>query len=141
MLERLAQLRGVGGAHAHRAADARGQLLERGLDDELAVVDDQHLVDRLRDLGEHVAGDEHRAPPRGERAQEVAQPAHALRVEAVGGLVEDQQLRVAEQRRREPQPLAHAQRVALDAPRARVVELDQRAAPRPRASRAARRRG
>ena len=51
-----------------------------------------------------------------ERAQEVAQPAHALGVEAVGRLVEDQQLGIAEQRRRQAEPLPHAERVALHAP-------------------------
>ena len=55
-----------------------------------------------------------RAPPR-ERAQEVAQPADPLRVEAVGRLVEHQHARVAEQRGGESEPLAHAERVALRA--------------------------
>ena len=45
-------------------------------------------------------------------AQQVAQPADPLRVEAVGGLVEDQDPRVAEQGGREAEPLAHAERVA-----------------------------
>ena len=39
----------------------------------------------------------------------------ALGVEAVGGLVEDQHLGVAEQRVREPEPLAHAERVLAHA--------------------------
>ena len=93
--------------------------------DEPAAVDDQHLVDGLGDLGEDVARDQHGAALGGERAQEVAQPAHPLRVEAVGGLVEDEQLGVAEQRRREPEPLAHPERVALDAAAGGAVELDQ----------------
>ena len=64
-------------------------------------------------------------PVGGERAQEVAQPAHTLRVEPVRRLVEDQQLGVAEQRGRQPEPLAHPERVPLDAPARRRVELDQ----------------
>ena len=84
---------------------------------------------------------EHRPPVGGERAQEVAQPAHALRVEPVGRLVEDQQLRVAEQRRREPEPLPHPERVALDAALRRSRRARPAAAPRRRASRAARRPG
>ena len=84
---------------------------------------------------------EHRATLRGERAQEVAQPAHALRVEPVGGLVEDEQLRLAEQRRREPESLAHAERVALDAAPCRILRARRGAAPRRRASRARRRPG
>ena len=120
-----ASFAGSGVRIADRAADARGQLLERRLDDELAAVDDQHLVDGLRDLCEHVARDEHGPLPGGERAQEVAQPAHAFRVEPVCRLVEDQQLGVAEQRGGEPEPLAHAERVPLDAAASRRVELDQ----------------
>ena len=57
--QRFGELRRFRGADADRSADARGQLLERGLDDQLAAVDDQHLIDGLCDLGEHVAGDQH----------------------------------------------------------------------------------
>ena len=64
-------------------------------------------------------------PSDGEPSQEVPQPADALRVEAVGGLVEHQDPRIAEQRRREAEPLAHAERVAARAPVAGVLERDQ----------------
>jgi hypothetical protein len=57
--------------------------------------------------------------------QEVPQPANALRVKPVGRLVEDQQLRVAKQRCREPESLAHPQRVPLDAPVGGVAEVHQ----------------
>ena len=43
------------------------------------------------------------------------------RIEAVGGLVEDQHLRVSEQRGRDGQPLAHAHRVPLHAPVGRAA--------------------
>ena len=99
--------------------------VERRLDDEPAAVDDQHLVDGLRDLGQHVARDEHRAAPGREGAQEVAQPADAFGIEAVRRLVEDEQLRLAEQRGGEPEPLPHAERVALHAPAGGRLELDQ----------------
>ena len=98
------------------------------------------LVDRLRDLGQHVARDEHRPAARRERAQEVAQPAHAFRVEPVRRLVEHEQLRLAEQRGGEPEPLPHAERVALDAPVGGRRRARRAAAPRRPASRAARRR-
>ena len=64
-------------------------------------------------------------PRRARVAQQGAQPADALRVEAVERLVEHQDLGVAEQRRRQPEPLAHAQRVRADAPARRVLEPDQ----------------
>ena len=88
-------------------------------------MDDDDVVDGLRDLGEHVARDEDGAPLGRHAAQEVAQPADALRVEAVGGLVEDQHARVAEQRRGEPEALAHAERVLARPAVGGVVELDE----------------
>ena len=51
-------------------------------------------------LAHQVAGDEHGAALGGERPQQAADPADALRVEAVDRLVEHQHRRVAEQRRR-----------------------------------------
>ena len=47
-------------------------------------------------------------------------------IEAVGGLVEDQDLGVAEQRVGEPEALAHAERVLADPPPGRrLVEADE----------------
>ena len=89
------------------------------------VGDHDHVVGGLAQLGQRVAGDQHRAALAGQRAQEVPQPADALRVQAVGGLVEHQHLRVADQRGREAEPLAHAQRVAARAPVGRVRERDE----------------
>jgi hypothetical protein len=47
-----------------------------------------------------------------------------LRVEAVRRLVENQKLRVAEQRRGETEPLPHPERVALGAPAGGIGQLD-----------------
>jgi hypothetical protein len=102
----------------------RGQFVEGGLDHEPAPVDDQHAVDGLRDLRQHVTGNEHGPAFRCERAQEVAKPAHAFRVEAVGGLVEDQQLGLTEQRSGQPESLPHAERIALHAAAGGAGELD-----------------
>ena len=69
---------------------------------------------------EQVGRDEHGAALGGELAQEAADPADALGVEAVDRLVEHEHARVAEQREREAEALAHAERVAAD-PAIRVV--------------------
>jgi hypothetical protein len=61
-----------------------------------------------------MAGNQDRTALRGERPEQITDPSHALRVQPVHGLVEDENGRIAEQRRREPQPLAHAQREAAD---------------------------
>jgi hypothetical protein len=72
-----------------------------------AGVQDGHLVAEVLDLGRVVAAQEHRRPAAGEAAQQSAQIPRAGRVEAVGRLVEDQQLGTAEQRGRRPQALPH----------------------------------
>ena len=82
----------------------------------------QHLINGLRDLRKYVARNEHRTTLRRQPAQEVTQPAHALRVKPVSRLIENQQLRVANQRRRQSQPLAHPQRMPLQTPPRRTVE-------------------
>ncbi len=64
-------------------------------------------------------------PSAARRAEEVAQPADALRVEPVGRLVEHQRARVSQQRAGQAEPLAHAERVALHPPAAGAVQLDQ----------------
>ena len=99
----------VGGAHER--AGAGQQLLARARGGDPAAADDHELVGDHLDLGQQVRGQQHGPAAVGEVAQQRAHPAHALGVEPVGGLVEDQHLGVAEQRVREPEPLAHAERV------------------------------
>ena len=53
-------------------------------------------------------------PPRASDDDQRAHVGHAGRVEPVGRLVEHDQLRVAQQRRRDAEPLLHAERVALE---------------------------
>ena len=112
-------------AHAHARAGAVAQRLERAVGDQPAVVDDHDLVDGLGDLREHVAGEQHGAPLGRQAAQEVAQPADALGVEPVGGLVEHEDPRVAEQRGGEAEPLGHAEREAARAPARGAAEVDE----------------
>ena len=101
------------------------QLVEFELPDELAIVDDQRRLDGLRDLGEHVARDQDRAPAGGEVVQEPSQPGDAGWVEPVRGLIEHDQLGVAEQGGGEPEPLAHPERVRAHRPIGGPLELDQ----------------
>jgi hypothetical protein len=73
-----------------------------------------------------VARHEHGAALRRLLAHEPAHPGDPGRIEPVGGLVQDQHPGIAEQRRRDRQPLAHAHRVALHAAAALVGEADGR---------------
>ena len=104
----------VGGAR--RGAGAREELVLGALGDDLAVPDDDDLVGDALDLVEQVRAEQHGAALVGVAAQQVAHPADAGRVEAVGRLVEDEHLRVAEQGVRDAEPLAHAERVVADPP-------------------------
>ena len=91
-----------------------------------SAADDHHPVGDGLDLGQQVRGEQHGAAAVGEVAQHAPHPAHAFRIEAVGGLVEDQDLGVAEQCVGEPQALAHAERVLADTPPGRrLVEADE----------------
>jgi hypothetical protein len=71
--------------------------------------DHHHPVRDLLKLAHMVRGDQHRATRRRVRAQQILQPADTLRVHAVRRLVQDQHVRITEQRRRDAEPLAHAQ--------------------------------
>ena len=123
--EQDAEPLGVGRAHPRRAGGAGEHVRDRRLPDETAPVDDDDAIRGLCDLREDVAGDEDRPSLRRERAEEITEPADSGGVEPVRGLVEHEHL-VAEQGRGEAEPLAHAQRVALDAPLRRGRQLDQR---------------
>ena len=114
----------VGGVHCQAGSVKRGvePVEVVGLDDgpgpgqqfgagalglDPSVADDDHSVGDGLDLGQQVRGEQDGAAAVGEVAQQPPHPAHPFGVEAVGGLVEDQDLRVAEQRVGEAEALSH----------------------------------
>src|SRR2546421_554549 len=114
-VERGGQLLDVGRPYPYlRRAHGVDDLGDRTLPDEYAGRDDHDIVGQDLHLGEQVAGDQDGPTLGREALEEVAHPADALRVQAVGRLVEDEHLRVAEQRGRDPEALAHPQRVSLE---------------------------
>ena len=72
-----------------------------------------------------MARQQDRDPFAGQAADEVAHVAHAGRVETRRRLVEEEQPRLAQERGRDPEPLAHPVRVAADAMLRAVGQLDQ----------------
>ena len=104
----------------------RVELGDRPGADDPPAVDDRRGVARLLDLVEQVRGEEHRAALADERADHLAELEDPGRVEAVGRLVEDQQLGVGEQAARDAEALAHALRVARDLLVGAVGEADAR---------------
>ncbi len=87
------------------------EISQPALANQASGVDDADDVSQLLDLRQDVAGDEDRLALRGQRAQGLAHGDDASRVEAVGRLVEQEQLRIGQQGRGDAQPLLHAQRV------------------------------
>ena len=115
----------VGRAQAEAAARALQQLVER------ALVDDpprRMIATRLQSSSTSAStwlDSRIVMPSAASRRDERAHVAHAGGVEAGRRLVEQQELRVAQQRGRDAEPLLHAVRVAADAILAAVGELDQ----------------
>ena len=120
----LQRTRVVGGAQPVAGSALAAQVGERALVDDAPGVDDRDPVAQLLHLGQLVAGEQHRDPFVGETADQRAHVAHPGRVEAGRGLVEDQQARAAQQRGGDPEPLAHAVRVAADLVLGAGAELD-----------------
>ena len=97
------QLDGSAAAPGHEVGHA-------GLGDQPAPADHNQAVGGQRHLADQMAGHEHGPALRGQAPEEEADPADALRVEAVDRLVEQQHTWVAQQGRCYAEPLAHAER-------------------------------
>ena len=115
-----------------RRADAHD--VPRGLLDEVlgarvrdhaAAADHDQVVGGERHLAHQVRRDEHRPSLGREPLQQVAHPVDALRVEPVDRLVEHHRVRVAEERRGDPEPLAHPERELARALLRDLVEPDE----------------
>ena len=74
------------------------QVGQRSLGHQSTLVDDNDIVGELFHLAEQVAGYEHRVAFRCPRPQQIPQKPDSLRIQAVAGLIENEHLRVAQQR-------------------------------------------
>ena len=95
-------------------APGRQHLGHRASGDGAAPRQDRHAVGRVLDLREDVAGEEHGSSLVAESANEVSYLLDASRIQAIRRLVEDEQLRILQERRSDPQPLLHPERVGPD---------------------------
>ena len=100
------------------------QLVDGPLPHQLSRADDADAVADLLDLGHQVAREEDGAAALAEAPDELAHLGHAGRVEAVRRLVEDQQVRVLDQRGRDAEPLLHPLRVRAEAVACPLAEAD-----------------
>nr|AWS27355.1 FunJ4 [Streptosporangium sp. KD35] len=114
-LQDPAQLHVPRGPDQDVAAEAPGEVLHRGLGDQPAPPDDEHVVNGLGHLAHQMAGQQHRPAFRGERAHQVTRPADALGVQSVHRLVQENDAGITQQRRRDAQPLPHTERETPDA--------------------------
>ena len=123
--EHLGETVRVRSPNANGRGRSLGEILHSPLRHEPPAVDDDDLVRRLCDLGENVTRDEHGSPLGGLRAQEVPDPADPFGVEPVRGLVEHEDVRVAEESGGEREALSHAERVRADPPAGELGQADQ----------------
>jgi hypothetical protein len=84
--------------------------LGRLISEQPAPADHQQVVGQQLHLGQQVTGDQHRPTLGGLAAQQLPQPGHPVRVQAVGRLIQQQRPRLGQQRRGQPEPLGHAKR-------------------------------
>ena len=125
-LEQRRQAGGLWGDDPHVAACAL--LREVGqacIGDELAAPNDDDVVGSLLHLAHEVAREQDRPAFGGEPLQEAANPADTLGVEPVHRLIEDQDLRVSQERGGDAEALVHAQREPANAPASCFGEPDE----------------
>jgi hypothetical protein len=101
-------VRGLGANQQLRLA---AQLVDGAFGHELALANDADARAHQLDLAQQVARHQHRSVALAELGDQVAHVGHALRVEAVRRLVEDQHLGLFEQGGRDAEALLHAHRV------------------------------
>jgi hypothetical protein len=89
----------LGGAHPHPlTAQTAEDIADVGVGDEPTAPDDDDAVGDQLHLTHQVTGDQHGAALVGEAAQQRTDPSDPVEVEAVDRFVEEQDLRVAQQR-------------------------------------------
>jgi hypothetical protein len=96
------------------AGNLLDQLVHPSVHEEAAPAHDDDAVGRQSHFGHEVARQKNGPPFGGEVFDEVPDPGHALRVEPVDGLIEDQRGGVAEKRGSEAETLSHAERETTD---------------------------
>ena len=89
-------------------------VLQRSLRDEPALLQQDDVVARRLDLGQPVRAQQRRRAALGQLPDEVADLDRALGIEAVGRLVEHDDRGIADERERDPDALAHAERERAD---------------------------
>ena len=122
--EQLGQVGGSGGADPHDVAAFGGEIGEGGLGRPAGPGPDDDAVDGFGDFGQDVTRDEDGPSFIRQAAQQDAEPVDAFGVEAVSGLVKDEDLRLAHQRGGKGKPLARPERELPDSSIGRAGQVD-----------------
>src|SRR5215472_12204909 len=109
--EHLAGQVWFGGAHPHTGGTPRAHLLQRALEHQPAGPHHPHVAADLLHLGEQVRRHKHGDAVGGDLPDQPADLPGALRIQAVGRLVQDDELARLEQARGNGEPLLHAEGV------------------------------
>ena len=104
----------IGSRNPQADRPSAGQFRDGGLRDAPPVVDHHGFVGYGGHLGEHVTRDQNGASAVCQGAEQIAQPSDPGRIEPVGGLIQHQDARFAEQSGGQAQALLHPERVAPD---------------------------
>ena len=102
------------GFDEHAVVRGVDNFLHWGRRQQAAGANHDEIVGEQGEFGDEVAGDEYRPARFGVATKEASQPADAIGVESVGGLVEQQRLGFTEQCTGEGEPLSHAEGEAPD---------------------------
>ncbi|BAS17911.1 hypothetical protein AHiyo8_62140 [Arthrobacter sp. Hiyo8] len=94
-----------------RGRSRGAQFVQGSLRHEFAYAHDTHMGAHLFHFREEVAGDEHGGAPGGEGADQAAHLPGPLRIQAVGGFIEDKQFPRPQQGMCNSQPLLHPERI------------------------------
>ena len=116
---------GVRVGRAQQQAGAGEQIGQPAGCDDRALGDDDEMVDGGLHLVEQMTGQQHRPATVGEVTQQPAHPGDALGVQSVRWFVQDQHLRLTDERLGDPEPLPHAEGVAAHPPIGRVGQPDE----------------
>ena len=112
-------------AQLEDAAGRALQLVDRALRRDLPLVHDDDVIAGVLDVGQQVRReDQVDALVVAEVVDQLEHLVAALRVHAVGRLVEEQQIGIVDERLRELDALLHAGRVGLEVAVARLAEAD-----------------
>ena len=90
-----------------------GDIGEISVGNHRSGIQDDHSRTDMLNLAEHVRGHDHGGALRGDAGNEIAHGDDPGRVQAVGWLVEEEDIRLCEKSCGHPEPLAHPEGVAL----------------------------